>query len=284
MDNRFVMPKGRQTVRQNGGRRTRLWELADSKNLTVQKLEAAYLAGFEAMDRVETRHAQNKTDSRFTPDGVKDDLLKFVLNEAVPALHQSRMTIRKAKDEVAERRGKLKLAGPDKSDIAGALRRQEIRQRLSAMKPDEQSAYFGKYGDNLPAEVAVAVVELPPEFSNVPPSRHDLLIESELNAQFGPEIQEIQELQQAIEAAESSVEAARDEVRLEVGLHDVAKFNELAAPIEAKHSAPRLRRTKDGVVVVDLEARVERKATPAEVEAGVYYKNFDDYQQKKDVA
>lgn len=192
MDNRFVMPKGRQTVRQNGGRRTRLWELADSKNLTVQKLEAAYLAGFEAMDRVETRHAQNKTDSRFTPDGVKDDLLKFVLNEAVPALHQSRMTIRKAKDEVAERRGKLKLAGPDKSDIAGALRRQEIRQRLSAMKPDEQSAYFGKYGDNLPAEVAVAVVELPPEFSNVPPSRHDLLIESELNAQFGPEIQEIQ--------------------------------------------------------------------------------------------
>lgn len=80
------------------------------------------------------------------------------------------------------------------------------------------------------------------------------------------------------------MEAARDEVRLEVGLHDVAKFNELAAPIEAKHSAPWLRRTKDGVVVVDLEARVERKATPAEVEAGVYYKNFDDYQQKKDVA
>jgi predicted nucleic acid-binding Zn-ribbon protein len=254
-----------------------------SKNLTVQRLEAAYLAGFEAMDRVEARHAQNKTDTRFTPDGVKDDLLKFVLNEAVPALHQSRMTIRKAKDEVAERRGKLKLAGPDKSDIAGALRRQEIRQRLSAMKPDEQAGYFMRYGDNLPVEIAQAVVELPAEFSNVPQSRHDLLTESALNEQFGPAIEEIKELEQAIAAAESSVEAARDEVRLETGIHDVA-FNELAAPIERKHSAPWLRRTKDGVVVVDLEKRCERTATSAEIEAGVYYKNFDDYSNRKDDA
>jgi hypothetical protein len=34
----FKMPKGRMTVRKNGGRRVRLWELGDSQNPTVQKV------------------------------------------------------------------------------------------------------------------------------------------------------------------------------------------------------------------------------------------------------
>jgi hypothetical protein len=87
MVEKFTMPKGRQTIRKSGGRHTRLWELGDSKNPTVRSLEASYLGGLGAMDRVEARHAANKADPRFTPDGVRDDLLKFVLDDAVPALH-----------------------------------------------------------------------------------------------------------------------------------------------------------------------------------------------------
>jgi hypothetical protein len=102
MDDKFKMPKGRQTIRKGGGRRTRLWELSNSKNPTVQKLEAVYLSGLDAMDRAEARHAANKADRRFTPEGVRDDLLKFVLADAVPALHQGRTAIKKARAEVFE--------------------------------------------------------------------------------------------------------------------------------------------------------------------------------------
>jgi hypothetical protein len=49
----FKMPKGRMTVRKNGERRTRLWELGGSINPTVQKLEAVYSSGLDMMDRVE---------------------------------------------------------------------------------------------------------------------------------------------------------------------------------------------------------------------------------------
>jgi hypothetical protein len=34
------------------------------------------------------------------------------------------------------------------------------------------------------------------------------------------------------------------------------------------------------VLVVDLEKRVERPATPEEIESGVYFKNYDDYIRK----
>jgi hypothetical protein len=71
-----------------------------------------------------------------------------------------------------------------------------------------------------------------------------LLTERALAARHGPEIAEIVELEEAIAAAESAVETGHDEVRLEVGVHDERKFNEMAAPVEAKHDAPWLRRAK----------------------------------------
>jgi hypothetical protein len=157
MADKFTMPKGRMSVRKGGGRRVRLWELTGSSNPTVQRLETAYLAGLDAMDRAEARHAANKADTRLTPSGVRDDLLKFVLNDTVPALHRGRTVIKKARAELAERRSKLKIEAPDKTDVAGAFRRMEIRTRLSAMKPDELTNYFAKYGDNLPIEIAQAV-------------------------------------------------------------------------------------------------------------------------------
>src|SRR5450759_2131253 len=86
MADKFTMPKGRTSVRKNGGRRTRLWELGNSNIPIVKQLETAYLGALDKMDRVEARHAANKADSRFTPDGVRDDLRKYVLSDAVPAL------------------------------------------------------------------------------------------------------------------------------------------------------------------------------------------------------
>ena len=126
---------------------------------------------------------------------------------------------------------------------------------------------------------------MPPEFSGVPKSRHDLLTERALTAQHGPDITEIAELEEAIAAAESAVETGRDEVRLEVGVHD-ERFNEMAAPIEAKHDAPWLRRTKtsngaEEIRVVDLDRGVERPATPEEIERGIEYRDYDHFKEGK---
>jgi len=57
------------TIRKSGGRRTRLWELGDSANPTIQKLETVYLSGLDAVDRTEARHAADKTDPRFNARG-----------------------------------------------------------------------------------------------------------------------------------------------------------------------------------------------------------------------
>jgi hypothetical protein len=144
-------------------------------NTTLAMLETAYMSGLDAVDRIEARTRSNAASGKFTPEGVKDDTLKFALGDIVPVLHKARTTIKKAKAEVAERRSRLKLEGPDKSDVAAAFRRREIRTFLREMKGNDQKNYFARYGDDLPGEVTIAILEMPPELSGVPRSRHELL-------------------------------------------------------------------------------------------------------------
>ena len=70
------------------------------------------------------------------------------------------------------------------------------------------------------------------------------------------------------------------------GVFDERKFNELAAPVEAKHEAPWLRRSKtssgvEEIVVVDLERGIERPATLEEAERGIFYSYFEQYKEGK---
>ena len=125
----FVMPKGRTTIRRGGSltgtagpisRRVRLWEYDPKPNTTLAKLESAYLAGLNAVDRAEERTKANAASGKFTPDGVKQDAQQFALNELVPSLHRARTTIQKARAEVAERKSKLTLQAPDKTDVRGS--------------------------------------------------------------------------------------------------------------------------------------------------------------------
>jgi len=242
------------------------------------------MTGLGAVDQIEEHTRKSTASGKLTADGVKDDALQFAINNLVPNLQRARTTIKKAKAEAAERKSKLKVDEPDRSDVAGAFRRMEIRTFLREMKADDQTKYFAGYGNNLPREVAMAITELPAEFSGVPKSRHDLLMSRAVEAQHAPELVEIADLEEAIAAAESVVETGRDEVRLEAGVLDERKFNEMAAPIEAKHDAPWLRRRKgtdgaDEILVVDLNRRVERPATPEEIANGVEYRDFEDFQK-----
>ena len=279
--------KGRNYIRKNGsvmgatGQTSRMikrWSFDPKPDTTLARLEAAYMSGLDAIDRMEARVASNKAGGKFTREGARGDALNYALNSLIPDLHKARMTIKRAKSEVAERKSKLKIGGPDPSDVAAAFRRMEIRTRLREMKSDEQREYFAKYGDSLPSEIAAAVLELPPEYSGVMAPEHERVAQRALASRHGAEMAELSQLEEAVGVAEMVVELSRDELRLEVGGIDKQKWDELAAPIEARHSAPWLRRRGAEVHVVDLERRIERKPTDEELLiTGIFANTHDEY-------
>jgi hypothetical protein len=143
----------------------------------------------------------------------------------------------------------------------------------------ETEGRFYRNPDNLDPITAEALVTVPASLTGISKMHRQQLIDRALQAQHGGKIAELKELERAIEAAESAVEAGRDEIRLETGVFDPHKFDQLAAPIEQKVSAPWLRKRNDKINVVDLERREERPATPAEIETGVYAEDFNAYQK-----
>jgi len=87
MSNVTKLPKGRLTIRRNGsltgdhGPRStaiRLWNFDAKPESTLAKLEAAYLAGLAAVDRVEERKKVTAASGKYTPAGVNDDVTRHV--------------------------------------------------------------------------------------------------------------------------------------------------------------------------------------------------------------
>lgn len=278
--------KGRNFIRKNGsvsgatGQTARLikrWRFDAKPDTTLGRLEQVYMSGLDAVDRVEARAASNKTGGKFTRDGARDDVLHYALHSLIPDLHKARQTIKRAKAEIAERKAKLRIEGPDPSDIAAAFRRMEIRTRLREMKGDEQREYFAKYGDNLPSEVAAAVLELPPEYSGVMTPEYDRVAQRALAARYGAEIAETTELEDAISVAENVVEIARDEVRLEVG--GIDKQNLMNSPRRLKLST---RHHGYAVAVARFMSsiwikKIERLPSGDELAHGIFAATHDEY-------
>jgi hypothetical protein len=298
-ENKFV--KGRQTIRKSAstfaaidpmkpvdGRpnpRIRLWDFETKPGTTLAKLEAAYLKSIDAVDALADRKANSAQSGKFTPDGLTDDALQYALNAAVPVFKQGRDAIKSARAEVAARREKITLQAPDKSDIAGALLRREIRDRLAGMDVKDRDSFMSENVERMDPVVAEAILTAPAWLSGVAPSHRELLTDKALKAQHGDAIDQIRELERAIEVATSAVETGREAVRLDAGVIDAHQFDKLAAPIEQITAAPWLKKEiENGAEVVrrltwDAAKNTGSwtKATAADLDAGIFYKDRDAY-------
>jgi hypothetical protein len=273
--------KGRLTIRkslagqQTQGRHVGLWDIQAKAGSTLQTLERVYLSALDGVDQVESRKASSAKSGQFTPDGLKADVLNFAVQMS-PTFHRGRQQIAAAKREVAEIRSKAKLEPVDKADLVSAMLRAEMRDWLRSKPQAERDAFLSKNMDSLDPQMALAVMEMPAEMTGISTVQRDALVERALEAQHGPELQAAQELERGIELAERAVEMGREEIVREAEA-DPHQFNQLAAPIEAKATAPWLRRGR----VVDLERGVEREPTADELAAGIEAATIEEFNQRR---
>jgi hypothetical protein len=282
--------KGRMTIRKNGSptgangmpaaKIIPRWKFDSKSGTTMASLEAHYFAALDVVDRIEQRTEINGKDMRLTKEGRRADVLQYALNDLVPALHRARMAAKKAKAEVDARRAKLKLEEPDKSDLVGASNRRELREYVRSLSAADQAKFFVECKDSI---LVAAILEAPPALSGVSRERYDQFRQRALDARHGPEMAEIADLDAGIAAMEAVTEAARDEVRTEIGGLTAADFDTLAQPIESRITAPWLRKFKesDGKevvrVIVPGKNHSPQIATPEQLETGIFFKDFDEY-------
>jgi len=298
----FIRPQGRRTIRRPAlsgpgnplvpmdgrlNREIRMWSLGDGEpGTTKEKLRRAYLDALEAVDKIGTRKADAMRSGKFTAAGAADEAMQYALSELVPTFKRGRNTIDAAKAEAKSLRDTIKLRQPDKADIVGAMHRREMREFLKAMPAKDRNRYVSQRRENMDPTLALAIVEMPAEFSGVLQSDRNDLLDRALEAQHGEKMTQLRDLEYAIEIAESAVETGRDEVRTETGL-DQRSFNERAAPAEAKTKTHYLKKfMEDGHEVVRVfewapggQTGGWRIPTPEQIATGHFYDSMDEYQR-----
>lgn len=225
--------------------------------------------------RLTTRRAEMVASNQYTQSGVAAAILDLIPAQ-LRALQVATSPIAKLKREVAAKREALRPDDPDKSDLAGAIERGEIRNHFRSLKPGERHALLLTTTDLRLIEAAVTA---PPELSGFTANDRDVVekIEARYTALKHPtEIVELEALDKLVAEAEAIIAVARSEIRTASSMEQ-RQFEREAAKIEA------------AVWLVGDPGREQvcepgpdgtatyRRATPDEITTGVRYENADAY-------
>jgi hypothetical protein len=174
----------------------------------------------------------------------------------------------------------IKSPAFDKTDVAAALGRQEIRAALRGMSLADRAALL--VGDGVDERFVSAVLEQPALLSGTPKELYERALTQHLEGLFKAEIAEGEALDTEIAEAEAALTVAKQDLARVSGLPP-HEFDALATQVYSKRNAPWLKRTTDiegnvTVEVVPLQGGAARIAGPDDLRDGKYYASYEDYQ------
>src|SRR4051794_3550073 len=88
---------------------------------------------FAAEDEFRAHHDKVAKNQHLSPIG-RQDAMKTFVGEKAHELHRARKAVDVARAKLADRRAKLLPPPPDKTDVAAAVLRSEMRQMLKGVK------------------------------------------------------------------------------------------------------------------------------------------------------
>ncbi len=266
------------------------WVLESKPGSTLARVESVYIDALAAVDALEDYKAKAAASNQFTPEGIAANTLQFAASQLAPKLRRAQQELAAAKAEVAARRSKLTLKPADKTDAAGQMRRLWKLDKLNQLPAEERAALMAD-PTAVDPELAAAILEMP-GYASIHASDLKRLSDHVLETQHGAEvISELRSLEEGIAIAEPVLPMAREEIAADVG--GVEKLDAAAAPFEKAAVAPWLRKTRlyppggsaDGEEVISVWDEAEksriRRATPEEIERGVYYADINEYRRAR---
>src|SRR5205085_2180098 len=174
-------------------------------------LEQCYVGTIDLAPKIGARKNELKASGKYTDAGVAEQLIPEAL-AAVKPLRRAQNLIARAKQEVSERRARLKPKPPDRKDAAAELGRQEIRTWLRSLSQAERDRMFNGGGERVDPAIAEAVLSAPPELSGVAQSNLKVMKNRLLESQFPGELDGLADLEKAIAVCERSATVNMNEI------------------------------------------------------------------------
>ena len=182
-------------------------------NSHLGRLRENYLDLVAIGDRLSAETASVHADDRLTDVGKREALANAVTKYA-RTIKRGRLAVEAAERGIAERKESTRPKPSDPTDIAGALRRQELRAWLRGLSADDRAAALKTPN----AETVQAIVEMPAEVSGTNPAYYERMLEAAIeNGNPGTQ-KELTELGEALETTRRALEVATGNVRQIAGI------------------------------------------------------------------
>jgi hypothetical protein len=160
-------------------------------------------------------------DLNLSDVGRKQHVAKIAIDNIKPLI-ESNGAARKAARFNADRRANLKPPTPPRDDVVGEMRRAELRTFARSLKGAERLPFA--------LEQAEAILNAPAALSGLPDEQFSKVRETYVAAKCGPEIAEIEMLDEDLSTVRAAHDLALAELRANAGLSERA-FSEMVAKV-----------------------------------------------------
>lgn len=211
-------------------------------------------------ERFQARRRELHADPKLTGIGRSETLKAELLKTYARDLRDAKEPIRKARAELDALRSAVKVRPGNPADVSEALLRTEIRSTLFAMNPSDRAAVLVNPATDV--RIVEAVLSAPALLSGVDPNVMGHVEEAYQAAKFGPQMEEITELEEIVASAEAAAQIARDDIRATLEMDERA-FDQLVKPIETKEAGPLLVSHGDRTQAMTIEPDGRASYRPA---------------------
>jgi hypothetical protein len=239
-------------------------------------------ATLAAAEQFSTRAAAIKSDAHLSVSGRNAKTEKLV-RATLRDLRDLASPVDAKRAALAGVLAKIKPASFDKSDLASAILRQEMRAAVRNMSLSERAAIL--LGDQADVAFVDSILEAPAILSGLDAHLYEEVREQRLQSMFSAEAAEAESLTNEVAEADAIFELAHQDVAAASGLQPY-EFTAIQKQVAERKDAPWLRKEKNQngeeiVIVVPVAGGGARLATADEQRDGQYFANLAEYRASR---
>ena len=204
MNTRFVEMKKSMQAR---------WKPEWSKELSLMPVAKAFNTSLSAVEALMSKSADMRATGKFSQQGLTDEIRGAAQAATVPVLRRASEAVERARNDLKQRRAALAVPKPDPTNVAEAIMRGEMRTWLRGL-PQTQ-AVQALLNDAVDDRMLQAAFEAPAIMSGLTDQDRDMVQTRLVERRFGPELERVNELEEAVTVANSAVEIALYQLRQE---------------------------------------------------------------------
>ncbi len=203
------------------------WAWTGSDNPTINKTYALLTKLGAALVAMADESARLKSSGRLTKAGVDEALHDFISSNFAPAYRAADYDGRRGLERAIETARAQGVDPIDKTDAAGAVLRSDLRRMFFAMPDPQRAAILARpVAGTMPAALATAILELPPEIHGLDADKEAALREAAFGNRFPDQARLIAELAEVRAFTIAALELAAGKVMNAIGAN-FYHFNEL---------------------------------------------------------